>query len=198
MKGLLYREWTLLWDTWRWLLLIGLLQTLFVCFLFWEAGMLTCALWSAVPLGIFFNEEQQHLEKPALTLPVSRSDLVTARYLLSLLLVLINAAFCMFHGAFWPYLFEGALDTAAYLKSCKTILCLSLLIPSFCFPPMYALGAVRGCIADIVVVALFFGFVHLWRRFTNIALTDLFFWTQPILFILSWRLSIRVYSRREF
>ena len=87
MKGLLYKEWMLLRGPWLLLPILAVWPFLLLNVVDFQMGMLGCLILSMVPIVLFQEDDRVGWEPFVGALPVTPAQIVSARYLLTLLLV---------------------------------------------------------------------------------------------------------------
>lgn len=144
----------------------------------------------------------------ALTLPLSRRDIVLGKYGTMLALNLFGAAFSIAIGLPILY-FSNSMGILELLLTAGASLLVGFLYSSICIPLLYKFGTEKARLMMIVLIMVpTFGVVSLIRWFPN-----LFSWVSlftPLTFALAaialtalvvagsiW-LSIRIYSKKEF
>ena len=154
---------------------------------------------SLVPVSLFSYDESEHFCPYAAALPQPRSTYVSAKYVISILyglifvvvIVLAQLAFAKQRGA-------DVLLLAAVL------LLLALFTPAVVLPFMFKFGVQKGRIVYYIVIGLATAGVILVMNRSASARLDgslLFILMAAgviILFIVSWLLSVRFFSKREF
>lgn len=150
MKALLYKDLCVLWSQMKFVLFFvalfcampdtGLcLNTFFVVY----AGIL-------VPISLFAYDERARWDALAAMLPFSVRDLVLSRYLLSWL----STAFAILCYLAGQVIFSpGHVPTRTSLLTLVFIVALFLLVQAVYFPLLFRLGAEKGRLAIIVVIA---------------------------------------------
>lgn len=168
-----------------------------------------CLLASMIPVNLISYDTASRWEVMSLTLPYSRSQLVTAKYLVGLLCemaVLLLTVLCqgLKTGATGVFSAEelGALGV--------TLFTISLLLPALMLPLIFKLGVEKGRTLYLAGIGILMAVCGI--GYARIAETGspFQFSISPIaqtvalpllsiaLYILSWRLSIRFYEKRDF
>ena len=137
----------------------------------------------------------------ALTLPVSRRTVVTARYVCTLLMVLCGAfvgGVCLALRALRG--FEGA----GIFESLAMCLAAGLLVPSVTVPMAYKFGAEKGrYLVMFLIIGVMIGLMALSGE--DLQMSALPAWLSPwtllaliiALYVFSWAISLQVYEKKE-
>lgn len=212
MKGLLMRDLNITWHVGRALLLYAAVFTLFP--VFWQQYTFFTfypgLLISLLPLSVFSADERSHWNLYADTLPCSRAQQVSVKYLLNLLCtgaVIVFVTLCQLARQ----IIFGSVSLGDLLFAPLVMLTISLLSNAICFPLAFRFGMEKGrlmyyCL--IGVLAVFCGLMS--SDFGSVILTA--FLSTPLtpgilfslvvlaalgLFALSWRVSIAIYRNQE-
>lgn len=166
-------------------------------------------LCSLIPVTLQTYDERGKWVCLAGTLPFTRAQLVSAKYLVGLccsgVVLLGLAAVHLAAGTYSPVLLLFLLGLT---------LCLSLVTPAFCLPFIFRFGTEKGRMAYYVSIGLFFALIYALSDGLGISAADtssVAAWgsagtTSGIaaavlvsiaLYVCSWLVSIRIYERRE-
>lgn len=107
-----------------------------------------CAM---LPITALSYDERSHWDKYALTMPVSRRDMVVSKYLLGLLLI-FGVDLLMFLASTLAGVVRGGFDLAAQVQEILLFACMGVLFLSVNLPAMIKLGVERGRIVLIALV----------------------------------------------
>lgn len=107
-----------------------------------------CAM---LPITALSYDERSHWDKYALTMPVSRRDMVVSKYLLGLTLI-IGIDLLLFLASALAGHFRGGFDVAAQVQEILLFACAGVLFLSVNLPAMIKLGVERGRIVLIALV----------------------------------------------
>lgn len=206
MKGLLIKDWYLIKKLCR---MVIVMDVIFVVFsLFDERNLFfsyyCCLITGITPISLISYDEQGKWDIYAGTLPYSRAQLVSVKYLVGLLcsafililLAVAQAAKRVYTGSFVP---------GEYFSMFAVLASLCLLLPALVFPLVFKFGAEKGRIFNMIVIGVACAISALASTY-NIAKpvklsfslpSVLFLVIAALLYFLSWRLSIRLYAKRE-
>ena len=166
-------------------------------------------LCSLVPVTLQTYDERGKWASFAGTLPFTRAQLVSAKYLVGLCcsgaVLLLLAAVLMATGTYSP---------AMGLFLLGLTLCLSLISPAFCLPFVFRFGTEKGRMAYYISIGFFFGLSYILADYLGISAAEvpsIAAWGRAgvsfgllgavlvciALYVCSWLLSIRIYERRE-
>lgn len=204
MKGLLLKDWYMITRYCRFLYLIDLAFIVGALFLPGYAIFLAYpALFAAVvPMTLYSYDEREKWHVYSGALPVSRAQLVSAKYIVGLLseaAVLLLTV--LIRVAARPFLPGGAQDELLPILMAAP---LSLVTPALTLPLMFRLGAEKGRIAYILVIAgVCAAAVSLLNRDVasltqSVTLSPAVLCAAALaLYAVSWLLSVAMYRKRE-
>lgn len=221
MKGLLLKDWFVLWKQGRWMLLLALLYSVISVVgdnLFF-AGF-TILFLSMLPLTALGFDERSHWDRYALTMPYTRRQLVLSKYLL--------AAIGMGAAVVWYLLLTAAtlvfsseqMNVAGFLWMLGTMLGIGLLFTALCFPIVFRLGSEKGRLWFMLITVGLIVLIGLWNFLVDetrpttelfgtlaasvtgllprgVRIYAAFPFVSLALFLLSMPLSVRLYETRE-
>lgn len=171
-------------------------------------GMMTL-VFSMMVITSFAYDDAAKWEAYALTLPVSRRDLINGKYLLSLCLILAGALFSFAMTAVIVFIKHDPLSFDLIL-SCLIIVAISVLFQSFSIPMIVKLGAEKARIAMLPIFILpsllIFGIIKLnptmpseeILHFLEVFLPWLIGCVILLLYVISYFVSVRFIEKKEF
>ncbi|MDD7403638.1 MAG: ABC-2 transporter permease [Butyribacter sp.] len=209
MKGLLLKDWYAFKSYCR--------ATLFIVILFAIIGGIVeenfffvfypCIFAGISTMNLLAYEERDKWEQYAATLPYTKGQMVSSKYIVSLCLggaiVLINGIIqliCM--------IFLNTYDIDKLLPLLFALIPLTLLPAAFLLPFVFRFGVNKGRIAYYIVIVIFCGAIGALLSNEVIDLSDkvslllpyvnvIVFVATVIIYALSWGLSIHFYKNRE-
>lgn len=161
------------------------------------------------PMNAFAYDEQARWDKFAVSTPAGRRGVVAGRYLFSLLLMVISAAAtAVLLGAIslLPATDEPLFELLFPVLACTAI---ALVMDAVILPILFKFGPEKARILSIIVFAIiFFGCMGLGALASKgrlVAISDQAFTlavaplavAAVILYLLSYRLSLRIYAKKE-
>lgn len=203
MKGLLRKDFYLLWNYCR--LFIILVLGFLVLSAFAGSGdnaflvYYPCILGSAMSINLLAYDEAEHWCAYCDTLPVTRRQFVTGKYLMSLIcagiVFLLSAAASAFRLSL-----NGGFDGADFVDQLAVLATISPLPAALCLPLMFKYGTQKGRIAFFVVIGVFCAstvFLDV-PDLTGVSLPMILLPLMSLaIFAASWLLSVRFYQKRE-
>lgn len=155
---------------------------------------------SLLPVTLLSYDERDGWDKYSLTLPCTRAQLVSAKYLIGL--IFGGAVFLLAELLLAVRLFlNGAFDAGAFLSLSSALLLLGLLGPSLLMPFTFKFGSEKGRMAYYLVIVLLFAAIALLAGMGFYTYLEKFSWlviaAAVLLYLGSWRLSIFFYEKRE-
>lgn len=150
-----------------------------------------------IPVTLLSYDERDGWDKYSLTLPCTRAQLVSAKYLIGL--IFSGVVFLLVELLLAIGLFTGG--TFDFLSMSSALLLLTLLGPSILMPFSFKFGSEKGRIAYYFVLALLFAVIAFLVGMGFYVYLDGFSWlviaAAVLLYLGSWRLSIHFYEKRE-
>lgn len=226
MKGLLYKDWTMI---------FGGYKTNFLFLLLFYGGFTALCRISFLSYALVFvlgmyasstisMDESSHWDAYARTLPVSPRQLVSAKYLLTLLLTAVSIPLGLLLILLIPDPKPSLMETASGMISAAAV---TLIYLSFVMPLSYRFGAAKArSWVSITIFLVFFGplaflalmkddesnpgiqALHtLGRMIDSSALAEqqwiflflaLLLGTALICLIISWVISVRIYAKKNY
>ena len=207
MKGLMLKEFYMAWKYCRLLLVITLVflgmamlpssENLFLL-------VYPSAMASFIPVTLLSYDTQSKWDVYFDTLPTSRAQYVSAKYLIGLILGELVLALTAVTQLLAIRL-NGEIGLNQLLPLLWGLQAITLVLPTLCLPPIFKLGVEKGRIWSLVMIAVTFGGgarltvgVKDWWSFSlpgNLSVWLLL--GAVVLYALSWLLSIRLYRTRE-
>ena len=195
MRGLLYKEIRQLELPFLLSLLI-LGPVLTFTLMEFTGGAAVCVIMGALPIMLFAEDERVGWEPFVEVLPLKPEQIVNARYLLTLLLVMAGVGLSLLLGIGHCWGPDG-LDHTRYREGMEIVFCFLFLLPSLWFPAIYRWGLIPGMLVGLLGLMPLTVICCLVRFETNIPLYAVMIPMQFLIFPLSWRLSIFAYKRRR-
>lgn len=203
MKGLLLKDAYLIWKYCKVYLL---LELLFVVLMFFGENILVLCIYPCLIAGIIAvpliaYDERDRWDRFAETLPCTRAQMVSAKYLISLC---ANVGWAIVFSLVQCFRFALGFSAKIAMMSVGLQISFAFLVAAFTYPILFRFGAERGRIflmfADMLlcvpvgafVSQVFAGAETLFRYGAMFALP-----VSATLFALSWVLSVVIYRRRE-
>ena len=209
MRGLLLKDWYLI-QKYCWSLY--LLDVVFIALSLFATDNVFIYTYpylfaGFVPMTLYAYDERERWKAYAASLPVSRKQYVSGKYLIGLLsiaavlllsLVVHTAAYLTVPGRMLDYL----LDFLSLLPVCAGM---GFFAPALSLPLMFRFGAEKARIAYIVILAsiasmsaVFLGSGSVVDVMQPVSLhSGLVYGAAPVLYLLSWVLSMAIYEKRE-
>lgn len=168
-----------------------------------------CLLASMIPMNLIAYDTSSRWETMCLTLPYSRSQLVSAKYLVGLICE-AGVIFLTVLSLGLKMGITGVFSASELGELANTLMTIALLLPALMLPLIFKLGVEKGRVFYIAAIgtimavsALFFArFSEMGIQFDfsipPIARTVALPLLAIVLYILSWRLSIHFYEKRDF
>ena len=150
-----------------------------------------------IPVTLLSYDERDGWDKYSLTLPCTRAQLVSAKYLIGLIfggVVFLLVELLLLIGLSMGGNFD-------FLSMSSALLLMGLLGPSILMPFVFKFGSEKGRIAYYFVIALIFAVVAILAGMGFYVYLEGFSWVvigaAVLLYLGSWRLSIHFYEKRE-
>ena len=166
-----------------------------------------CLLCGMIPVTLLSYDERSGWSRSALSMPVTRSQLVSGKYLIGLIMVAAATVISVVAAVIRSGVTAGAPMTAGELvRTAEIMLAVGLMAPALCMPWMFKLGVEKGRMAYYAVIMLFFGGAAAaavgMRGQGTPALPSgaghMLLVCAAVLFAASWALSAAFYRKKEF
>lgn len=166
-----------------------------------------CIFASVMTMNLIAYEEKEKWEQYAATLPYTKAQLVSSKYIVSLcfgvatiLLNIFTQLICM--------IFLNTFAVERLLSMLSVFVSLALAPAAFLFPFIYKFGVNKGRIAYFIVLGFFCSFIGILASNQTIGLLDkasvpqmsvsiIMFAVSLAVYAFSWALSIYFYKNRE-
>lgn len=209
MKGLLRKD---LYMAWRYCRSYLLILLVFSVLSIWgeSSFLLSYPMFFAgiIPVTLISYDEKSRWNAYAATLPCSRAQCVSVKYLVTLLCILGTTLVLLLFQTIGMAVRDGFSADRYMLTGCL-IPAAGILVPALLLPAVFRFGAEKGRIAYFAVVIAFFvllalldlflhpedaaapaGFLPTWVCLTALA-------CAALLFAASWVLSVLLYKKRD-
>ncbi len=206
MKGLLLKDCYALWSYLRAFLIVefGFIFAAFFMEMTTFLLLYPCILSGMLSMTLIAYEEKEKWDIYALTLPCSKTQLVSSKYLISLLLGLSVVALSTI-AKFVKMFSGGVLDVSAVLSQAALMLPVSLIPTALLLPFIFKFGAEKGRIAYYVLIGVFCAMIALLGGFdaqplslpAGAPLNIITLTASLLIYATSWLLSIKFYKSRE-
>lgn len=206
MKGLLLKDFYLLTKYCRMIFIF--VFVFLVCSPFFGSDytlfiFYPCAIVSLIPMSLYSYDEREKWCDYSITLPVSKSQFVSAKYIIGLLCNLVMIFIVAIVQAF-QMINTGVFTRSGYFSIIVSLLSICLIAPSILMPFIFKFGTEKGRIVYFIVIgsicALLGIFAANQMQFSS--LLDglniiIIFLVSVGIYIASWLLSIHFYKKRE-
>lgn len=162
-----------------------------------------------IPFTLIAYDERNKWDVNSLTMPFTRKQLVTSKYL-GVLLLLLGTLVVIGSAYIVGSMRLGKFQWLAFSETMVMMAFIGLLSPSILLPLVFRFGAERGRVFYYITLLIFFAAIGAGTevmKTPEIAalLSDAVSWLLPgtvilgtLVLILSWTLSVRFYEKREF
>ena len=181
-------------------ILAGSLVTTNVFFIFYP-----CLISGIIPVTLLSYDELSKWNEYSDALPYKKSQIVSVKYIIGMLAQILVFIISGVIQAFKMNI-DGIFVLNNFLVLMATLLVISFLMPSVTLPFMFKLGAIKGRIAYIVVIFVYFAGVGVFSAYLVDGYIQIISFSGIVtivclaviaLYALSWRLSIAFYKKRE-
>ncbi len=204
MKGLLLKDLYMIMKHFKMYLLI---DVIFIAVAFFSDEnmmflVVPMMLASVIPITLLAYDERSHWTEYCGSLPYGRAQIVSAKYLIGLLMEAATAL--VVFAALLIKDRSGAVDQI--FGAVFVMFVISLMFPTFCLPFSLKFGTEKGRLIYYVVIAAAAGIIALTANRVdditfllnaNTHLLPLLYLGMPVLYALSWLLSIILYNNKE-
>lgn len=206
MKGLLLKDAFVIRKTCKAFILLDIV---FIAFSFFEGENMFFLFYPAIisgmlPMTLISLDEKEKWDQYAATLPVTRAQLVSSKYLIGLfgniivlVLIAVAQAFRMSR--------EGKFVTEKYFFILVMLLSVGLMIPAILYPLVFRFGIEKGRIFYYITIgaacggAVSFNYISIksFVKANDFLIMAILLTVVILLYAASWLLSIRFYKNRE-
>lgn len=212
MKGLLLKDWYLLKSYFK---LYGLMLLIFtVLSLFSDNNIFfliyPCLMVGIIPISLISYDERSKWTIYSSTMPYSKKDIVSEKYLIGIILNLIIILFSSLTQSI-KMISNSTFSLSNLFSIISILLFISLPSSSLALPFIFKLGSEKGRLIIAVSIAVLFSAISI---ISGIFIMDngVFFESTPVnikafsslialltvaIYFISWRISIKVYEKRE-
>lgn len=163
-----------------------------------------CLFGSVLPVTLLTYDEKEKWNKYVQTLPISKSQYVSVKYVLGLILTGLFI-FLVSILQFIKMFKNNSFDFISYANEMLMIICMCLMISTFVMPFIFKFGTEKGRIVYLLAIGVFCGLYVGFAMSDDFSLIDSLGKMPTIavlgicvvLYILSWLLSIKFYQSRE-
>lgn len=163
-----------------------------------------CIISGMIPMTLISYDEREKWDKYAGTLPYTRTQLVSSKYLIGLFISIVVLAFIAATQAYRMSK-ESGFVLKEYLTVIIMLLSVSLIAPAILYPLVFKFGAEKGRIFYFIVIgaacagstALINIEPHSITKFNNLTVVAIIFTVSVLLYAVSWILSVYFYKGRE-
>ncbi len=210
MKALLLKDLLILRRNGRHTLLFLVAYCVIFGLISQDAGMvggISVMMLATLSIGTFSYDNLAHWDSYALCLPVTRKQMVQAKYLLALLSTVAGGLLAAFLGLAIALIYRQPLPTVGELLSIAGgLLGASVLLLSILLPLIYRFGVEKSRLIIIAVVGLptllIYLLVKLQLPMPSVQAIEKMLWVLPVLLLAllagSYLISCRIFSRKEF
>lgn len=209
MKALIYKDLLAIWKYCR--------NFILMCAVFLAASVFVeeygfMQTYPVVFMGMLVNtliayDERDKWDRQVLTMPITRRQYVTSKYLVGLMLqglvLVLTGVACALR-----LVRGGGFQLESFWMEMDVLLVLACLAPSLILPFIFKNGSEKGRMAYIIIIGCLLGLAvalsHILNRL-NLMQTQMDLPGGPLLLVLtaaiyvgSWALSVRWYEKREF
>lgn len=209
MKGLIIKDFLVLKKTGRVFLMLMGLYLIMTIFMNTDMGPLMVFICGMLSISTFAYDEQAKWDAYALTMPISKRDLVRSKYVLAIILCFIGAVAGVILSVA-SNLDAPLIDWGGILIASGIALCASYVFNSLALPLLYKFGAEKSrvillaCYAVPLIGASLVmnelekssGALIRLQSLLNLGAILLPFVTVAVLF-LSYFISLRIYSKKD-
>lgn len=209
MKALLYKDFYALWKYCK--------MYLFMCAVFLTIsvfeqsqkifGLYPLVLMGMLPMTMIAYDERDKWERSALTMPFSRRQIVSGKYLFTL--IMMGVTFCITAlASFLNLWMAGKFDLVEYAAGLSLRLILAMVGPAFMLPAVFKFGAEKGRLAYVITLGVILGVgisAAIITQRLGMTEFEIDTWLAVLAVIgvvlmcpASWALSVRWYEKREF
>lgn len=209
MKGLVMKDFYMIYKYCRMYLLIAVIfaigytmgDNIFMLFY-------PIVLGSIMPVTLIAYDEKSKWQVYAETFPYTRKEIVTAKYLITLLYLTAFALLSAVSQAVHMLRAAEVFSLSSCLSVILPLLAVGLIVPGITLPAVFKLGTEKGRMAYYGIVVAVCGLFGAMGVMTDMNVAEITLklreWMVPVLiaagvviFVISWMLSVKFYQERE-
>lgn len=207
MKGLLLKDWFMMKSYCK--AYVFIVAVFLGVALFNEGNMFfliyPSMLGGLIPITLLSYDERSHWNQYCCTLPATKAEFVSAKYLIGLLTSITLIVITVL-SQFAKMVVTGRYNISDLVVLFFVLLIISLIPPACCLPFMYKLGVEKGRLAYYFVIGLICALAVIAASFISFAsdielkpnlVMGILVIAALVIYVTSWRLSIKFYERRE-
>lgn len=213
MKGLLAKEWCVILKT--------SVSTFILLLLFAVMGVFNRTTYMFAYIAVFLGvipvnyiafDESSRWQQYALALPYKRSTIVSAKYIVMLMLEAAAAAVTAV-GLFFNMQRAGTFTIEHFTLYLTTTFAAGILLPSVAFPFNFKFGTAKGRLIKVIAACLLASFLSMWLlgHTENIPLNTtplvgelhtyaaipIILLATAVICVISWFISVQVYEHKD-
>lgn len=214
MKGLLTKEWYVIWKNGKFNLLLALVF-MFIGIMsensFW---MMYGALFvSILPMNFMSLDEISKWEQYSLSMPYKRSTIVSAKYIISLMFSLGASAIAAIALCI-RMMRTGGIESGMLAAIILPTVLVGLMLPTLVFPLNFKFGTSKGRMLMVIMACMIAGILSnsitaivegdelawlggLFRRVDIYGIVAIAIAVIAVLFALSWLSSIKIFEKKD-
>lgn len=205
MKGLLIKDFYLLIKYCRSMFLITILFTVVSC-LGEENYLLLvypCVVTSIIPVTLFSCDEREKWISYSGTLPYSKAQLVSAKYMISIFMALYMVLQAVVIIGIFS-LVRNTFSLRELFETASSLFMMTLLPPTLILPFVFKFGSEKGRIFYYLIVGLICGLAAALNLTENVSTNLISSITSTVVFVFvaiafagSWMVTIKIYEKKE-
>ena len=206
MRGLIQKDFYLMFKYCKMVMLISLVFTCVPVFAGEGSAFIMFypfVIATMLPVSVISYDERDKWNTYCGTLPVTRADYVSAKYICGIVIMLV----LLVVGAASQYIAAvraGSFSVAKYLSLLATLTLIGCAAPGFALPFVLKLGVEKGRIAYYIIIG-FFCAISVWlpdnadfaQGGIGVASPVMLIAAAVVIYAVSWYLSIHFYEKRE-
>ncbi len=206
MKGLLIKD---LYQTWRYYKVSYLVVIVMEAASIWAGENLFLVIYpffmiGMIPFNLLSMDEGSKWEAFCGSLPCTRKQIVTEKYLLGMATVLPALALAIFSQSLRMCINGGSIRWDELGDITAVCLVVMLLFPSISLPLSFRFGTTKGRMVQLILIGAFCGGITIFalaagdeRMLPPVAGTAAILLAMVLVYLLSWYLSVRFYEKRD-
>lgn len=212
MKGLIVKDFTYIknyWKTYLLAIILGIIPTAFINYDPNFMLIISMLIIFIISINTFSFDKENNWNKYALTMPVSRRDIVRAKYMLNIIGLLLGSILGFLLTLIGNFFYKIDLDFNNFINILIISMAFFLILSAIDLPTLFKWGTNKGKIVLMIVlftlIAIIFQIIEkAYNYILNISSIDtiklnlLIILISILIYFISYKISLYIMSKKEY
>lgn len=212
MKGLIVKDFTYIknyWKTYLLAIILGIIPTAFINYDPNFMLIISMLIIFIISINTFSFDKENNWNKYALTMPVSRRDIVRAKYMLNIIGLLLGSILGFLLSLIGNFFYKIDLDFNNFINILIISMAFFLILSAIDLPTLFKWGTNKGKIVLMIVlftlIAIIFQIIEkAYNYILNISSIDtiklnlLIILISILIYFISYKISLYIMSKKEY